>query len=147
MPPGADIFKLRSLHMRTEQLMKMRTMEKNRLQVVHPDIRPMVESTISFFSGHLDVLNEDILQIIRSNERLAHYFELILSIQCIGEKTASVLVALLHDYQRFQSVKHLVSYVGLSPVLRQSGSTLYQYRGISKQGSAYFRKSLWGCPR
>ena len=45
--------------------------------------------------------------------------------------------------KRFQSVKHLISYVGLSPVLRQSGTSLYQYRGISKQGSAYFRKSLY----
>ena len=69
--------------------MKMRTMEKNRLQVVHPDLRSMVESTIAFFSDQLGVLNEDILRIIRSNRRLARYFELILSIPCIGEKAVS----------------------------------------------------------
>ena len=61
----------------------------------------MVKSTIVFFFDQLGALNEDILWIIRSNRRLTRYFELTLSIPCIGDKTASILVAFLHDYERF----------------------------------------------
>ena len=66
---------------------------------------------------------------------------LLLSIPGIGLLTATALVALVGDIQRFRSARHFASFLGLTPRLRGSGFTLHLGR-ISKQGDRYLRALL-----
>jgi transposase len=63
----------------------------------------------------------------------------------IGRKTAIMLVVLTGGFERFTSASELCSYAGLTPVIRQSGSSVKGRARISKIGNQKFRNLLFMC--
>ena len=69
----------------------------------------------------------------------------IKSIPGIGNKTAVMLVVLTDGFNRFKSASELCSYAGLTPVIRQSGSSVKGRPRISKIGNQKLRNLLFMC--
>jgi len=67
------------------------------------------------------------------------------SIPGIGPKTAVMLVVLTDGFDRFTSGSELCSYAGLTPVIRQSGSSVKGRPRISKIGNQKLRNLLFMC--
>ncbi len=67
------------------------------------------------------------------------------SIPGIGRKTAMMLIVLTDGFERFESSNQLCSFCGLTPVIRQSGSSLKGRTSISKIGNAKLRNLLFMC--
>ncbi len=63
----------------------------------------------------------------------------------IGRKTAIMLVVLTGGFDRFTSASELCSYAGLTPVIRQSGSSVKGRPRISKIGNQKLRNLLFMC--
>lgn len=63
----------------------------------------------------------------------------------IGPKTAIMLVVLTGGFDRFNSASELCSYAGLTPVIRQSGSSVNGRPRISKIGNQKLRNLLFMC--
>ncbi|SCN47880.1 Mobile element protein [methanotrophic endosymbiont of Bathymodiolus azoricus (Menez Gwen)] len=63
----------------------------------------------------------------------------------IGDKTAIMLVVLTDGFDRFKSGSELCSYAGLTPVIRQSGSSVKGRPRISKIGNQKLRNLLFMC--
>ncbi len=63
----------------------------------------------------------------------------------IGNKTAVMLVVLTDGFDRFSSASELCSYAGLTPVIRQSGSSVKGRPRISKIGNQKLRNLLFMC--
>ncbi len=63
----------------------------------------------------------------------------------IGRKTAIMLVVLTGGFERFTSASELCSYAGLTPVIRQSGSSVKGRPCISKIGNQKLRNLLFMC--
>lgn len=63
----------------------------------------------------------------------------------IGRKTAIMLVVLTGGFERFESASELCSYAGLTPVIRQSGSSVNGRSRISKIGNRKLRNLLFMC--
>ncbi|MDX5584420.1 MAG: IS110 family transposase [Aureibaculum sp.] len=63
----------------------------------------------------------------------------------IGRKTAIMLVVLTGGFDRFKSAGELSSYAGLTPVIRQSGSSVKGRPHISKIGNQKLRNLLFMC--
>ena len=57
------------------------------------------------------------------------------SIPGIGKKTSLMLVVLTDGFDRFKSGRELCSYAGLTPIIRQSESSLNGRARISKMGN------------
>lgn len=66
----------------------------------------------------------------------------LMSVPGVGAITAAAFMAAVGDIRRFGTAKKLVGYLGLDPIVRQSGSTEASYGRISKQGSAAGRYAL-----
>ena len=66
----------------------------------------------------------------------------LMSVPGVGAITAAAFMAAVGDIRRFPSPKKLVGYLGLDPIVRQSGSSEASYGRISKQGSAAGRYAL-----
>ena len=88
------------------------------------------EKRISGIEGQLRALSKQMPTVV-----------LLLTIPGIGLLTATALVALVGDIQRFRSARHFASFLGLTPPLRGSGLSLHLGR-ISKQGDRYLRALL-----
>ena len=68
----------------------------------------------------------------------------ITSIKGIGDKSASILLSVIGDVKNFPTRKHLDSYFGIVPKVRNSGDTI-RHGHISKQGSKLGRTTLVQC--
>jgi transposase len=67
------------------------------------------------------------------------------SIPGIGPKTSLMLVVLTDGFERFKSGSELCSYAGLTPIIRQSGSSINGRPRISKIGNQKLRNLLFMC--
>ncbi|SEB86913.1 Transposase [Tenacibaculum sp. MAR_2009_124] len=70
---------------------------------------------------------------------------LLKSIPGIGDKTALILLVFTDGFHRFESSKELCSYTGLTPITRQSGSSIKGRPRISKMGNPKLRNLLFMC--
>jgi transposase len=71
--------------------------------------------------------------------------ELMTSIPGIGADTAIRLQAIVGDFSRFDSGRELVSFLGISPTLKQSGTSVHSKGRISRIGNPQARKTLYFC--
>ncbi|MGY6648316.1 IS110 family RNA-guided transposase [Wenyingzhuangia sp. IMCC45574] len=70
---------------------------------------------------------------------------LLKSIPGIGEKTALMMLVFTDGFNRFESSKELCSYAGLTPIIRESGSSIKGRPRISKMGNGRLRNLLFMC--
>ena len=66
----------------------------------------------------------------------------LLTLPGVNFVTAAALIAAIGDIRRFPTARQLVSYLGLDPRVRQSGSGLARHGRISKQGPGETRHVL-----
>ena len=86
---------------------------------------------------------ENLKSKLISNAKRSYMFNLINSIDGIGEFTTSLIIAELGDISRFDNIKQLTAYCGLDPSIKQSGKSINIKGPISKSGNKYLRKILF----
>lgn len=67
------------------------------------------------------------------------------SIPGMGPKTAAMLIAITNDFTKFSHYKQLIAYVGFSPRVYQSGSSINGRGNICKMGKSQIRRLLYLC--
>lgn len=68
----------------------------------------------------------------------------VTSIPGIGSIYGAVILSELGDIHRFPSAKQIVSFAGLDVQVKESGEFIGTQTHISKRGSPYLRRALWG---
>lgn len=91
----------------------------------------------------IDFLETELLRIVKLEHQ--DLLTRIESIVGIGRKTAVVLIVLTDGFEKFESAGQLCSYAGLTPIIRQSGTSLYAKARISKMGNRRLRSMLFLC--
>jgi transposase len=86
---------------------------------------------------------EQMVQLAERN--FPRQLEIITSIRGIGRLTAARLIASIGDFSRFKTSRQLVSFLGLSPTLKQSGTSVYSRGHISRLGGTKIRRDLYFC--
>jgi transposase len=67
------------------------------------------------------------------------------SIPGLGRKTAIMLIVSTDGFKRFENASQVCSFAGLTPVIRQSGTSIRGKARISKTGNAKLRNLLFMC--
>lgn len=144
-PPAPEVVALRDMERRLDTLKEMRTMEHNRLQA--GQLTTLVAETIREHIAFIDVeiaqLEEAMQKHIDGHPGLKKDAQVLTSIQGIGLKTAAVLMGEVKDIHRFEKAKELSAYLGVSPYVVRSGTSVRSRGGISKVGNARLRKALY----
>ena len=91
------------------------------------------------YSDEVEILRNQMIE----NAKRSYMFNLINSIDGIGEFTTSLIIAELGDISRFNNIKQLTAYCGLDPSIKQSGSSINIGGPISKSGNRYIRRILF----
>ena len=89
------------------------------------------------------IIEEALLKLVK--EDYQEMLTKIESIPSIGRKTAVMLVVLTDGFTRFESAAQLCSFCGLTPSIRQSGTSINGRSRISKIGNAKLRNLLFMC--
>jgi len=84
---------------------------------------------------------------LENTVKLEHQESLTLlkTIPGIGPKTAMMMLVFTDGFNRFNSSKELCSYAGITPVIRESGSSIKGKPRISKVGNVKLRNLLFLC--
>lgn len=130
-------------------LTKQSTMFKNKLhgEAVLANPSKVVVSSIKRSLKHVQKEIKTIEDKLLSLVKLLHQDVLtrLKSIPGIGDKTAIMLVVLTDGFDRFKSGSELCSYAGLTPIIRQSGTSVNGRARISKIGNQKLRNLLFMC--
>lgn len=132
-----------------EQLIKQRTSLQNHrhalLQRPHISEKALLtlEELLTKLNEQIQDLEESITK--KSKDECAPLVEVLTSIPGIGPKTAIHLLVITRAFQRFDNAKQLSAYVGLSPRLYESGSSVRGKVRIAKIGMAKMRTLLYMC--
>lgn len=133
---------LKNLHRRIEQLNGILVQERNRYQVADDIIKTSINSLIILLEQEIENCRNQMQQIINSAPDLKRKQQHLQSIPGIGKTTSQMLLSVLIDLEKYPTAKHLISYLGLSPIIRDSGKFKGSQR-ISKMGNRSVRKSLY----
>lgn len=140
--PSQSERKLKALTRQLDYLTDMATAQKNRLQVSHPATTDYIKQMLAHIENQIKQIEADIKQHIKSNNELQSKAKLLQSVKGIGARTIPYLLTLFAE-RSFQNAKQMISYLGLNPIIKQSGKSKARYAAISKQGNKHVRTALY----
>lgn len=141
--PTHAVRKLQALVARLETLKEMRQAEGNRLDMAHEAVRASVLELITQLDASIEEVRRQIRQTIDDDPDLKSRRELLQTIPGLGDKTIPQLLAYIGRPERFNSVKALIAYAGLAPLIQQSGTSLNKHRGTHPLGHQALRHALY----
>lgn len=104
-----------------------------------------VYSSLKRDLGHLkkeiSILESRLLELVKQDQQ--EQLTLLQTIPGIGLKTALFLIVVTDGFKRFESAKQLCSYVGITPTIRESGSSVRGRSRISKVGNRKLRNLVF----
>ncbi len=139
------IKKLRSLVRLQESEINKRSEEKNRLHSAMDEyVREVIRKNISFINNQIKSIEEKIMEVINSDEKLKNDFTLLLTVPCVGEKVAWIILSEYY-YVNPEDIrpKSCVAHAGLSPRACDSGDRAYGKSHISRIGISRIRSNLY----
>ena len=96
---------------------------------------------------HYDVeikaIEAKILSLVKVDQQ--RQLTLLTTIPGIGQKTALFLIVVTDGFSKFETASQLCSYVGITPTIRESGSSVRGRARISKVGNRKLRNLLFLC--
>ena len=142
-PEPRKVRELKALVRRLDALIEMRQQEVNRLDVADEVVEVDISNHIAALTKRITLLRQQIQNHIDDDPDLHNQRKLLLSIPGIGEKTVATLLSYFADIHAFGSAKQLASFVGVTPRVFQSGTSINRYGRMSKVGPAELRKALF----
>jgi transposase len=148
-PAVDDIRQIRQLFSVLEQLSRQLTSTRNAqgALVCHPKVNENALAALKRVEKVQQVQVKTIEQQINKlmQEHFGEQINLLKSIPGIGSKTAVMLIAITDGFTKFNHYKQLVSYIGLTPRIFQSGKTVNRKPHITKMGMSEIRRLLFMC--
>lgn len=146
-PPSPAYRELRALVERLQVLKDMHQQEANRLEAHHASgeqtVLGDVQSHLAWLDQQIEQLRRRIDDHIDHHPDLKRDAELMGSIPGLGETTVAKLLAYGGDLRRFANGKALAAFIGVSPRVRESGSSVKGRTMICRTGHAALRKALY----
>ncbi len=147
--PARYVLELKQMQAYVEQLDKSRTGLIRQMEafkqspVCSKDVNKGMNKVIKSIEKQIQEVEQKMEAIIRQNHN--QMFEQIMSIPGIGKKTSLFLVVISGGFTRFENAKQLSSYIGLSPRIYESGTSVKGKVRICKMGMSRMRAMLYLC--
>jgi transposase len=142
-PPPKNVRQLRDLVRRLDSLNAMHQQESNRLEAVSELVEAQVHKHLNFLEAEIKTVKALIRQRIDDDPDLREKRDLLDSIPGIGEATISTVLSEFSQIDQFKSAKALAAYVGVTPKIKESGSSVRGRSMMSKMGRSKLRKSFF----
>jgi len=148
-PPSKLIAEASELHKLIELLVRQRVALKNRLHalkakgITRSPVLISVRRQIRNLSNEITELELKLEALIKEYE--PDLLTRLCSIPGIGKRTSIYLIVLTHGFEKFESSRQLISFFGMNPIIRESGSSVRGKSRISKTGDNHIRNLLFMC--
>lgn len=148
-PEPRHIKDMKQLHSSIELLNKQLRQTKNQLGAFE-DSGSVCKELGKSFKSILKKLEKEKVKLeeqmlVLGKEEYQQTLRSLTSIPGIGDKTAIMLIAITANFDKFEHYKQLIAYVGFSPRIYQSGTSVNGKGHICKMGKSQIRKLLYMC--
>lgn len=141
--PSRGVRTLQALVARLDTLQTMRQAECNRLDVSHSSVAPSIRCVIAHLDQAIAQVRAHIASTIDDDPDLKQRAGLLQTIPGLGDKTIPQLLAYIGCPDRFSSVKALMAYASVAPMIRQSGTSLNKRTGTHPMGHQQLKRALY----
>jgi transposase len=141
--PSPGVRALQALVARLETLQAMRQAECNRRDVAHSSVADSIDRVIAELDRTIAQVKKQIACTIDDDPDLKQRARLLDTIPGLGEKTIAQLLAYIGRPERFRSVKALIAYASLTPMVRQSGTSLNRRSGTHPMGHQELKRAMY----
>jgi transposase len=148
-PASDEVIELQQAHGWLDDLIRERTRLQNRREAhAHQaTTSAYVKKQMKQQLRHLDKQIKDCehhLEVL-VKKSFADVYARLQTIPSIGSKTAIELIIVTDGFCRFEDVKALCAYIGVSPTTFRSGTSVKGKGGIAKMGQGRMRQLLYMC--
>ena len=132
-----------------DNYLKKRTATKNKLHgeetlgIPSKFVYRSLKRDLKHLNKEVIGIEERLLELVKQEQQ--HQLTLLKSIPGMGVKTALFLIVVTDGFSKFETAKQLCSYVGITPTIRESGSSVRGRSRISKVGNKKLRNLLFLC--
>ena len=148
--PEADyVLEIKQMQAFVEQMNKSRTgFIRQREAFKHNTVEAFVlneslEKMINLIEPEIALIEDKMIAIIHHHHN--QLFKQLQSIPGIGRKTAMLLIVISGGFTKFENARQLSSYVGISPRIFESGTSVKGKSRICKMGMSRIRAMLYVC--
>lgn len=148
-PNSEEINELKQAHGWLNDLIQERTRLQNR-QEAHNHQGQQSVFVKQQMTNQLKSLNQQIAECdnhlkLVVKKHFGDLYSRLITIPSIGPKTAIELIIITGGFSRFEDIKTLCAYVGVSPTNHDSGTTVKGKGHIAKMGNGRIRQLLYIC--
>lgn len=149
VPAATEILALQQAHNWLDDLIRERTRVTN-----HQEAHAHHTQPSAFVARQMRAQQRQLKQQIKDCERhlamlvkksFPELYARLLTIPSMGPKTALELIIITDGFSRFEDVKALGAYVGVSPTTYRSGTSVHGRGSIAKLGQGRMRQLLYLC--
>lgn len=132
-----------------DNYLKKRTATKNKLHgeevlgIVSKYVYQSLKRDLKHLGKEVTGIESRLLELVKQDQQ--HQLTLLKSIPGMGVKTALFLIVVTDGFNKFETASQLCSYVGITPTIRESGSSVRGRSRISKVGNKKLRNLLFLC--
>ena len=132
-----------------DNYLKKRTATKNKLHgeetlgVPSKFVYQSLKRDLKHLDKEINALEQRILQLVKQEQQ--QQLTLLKGIPGLGTKTALFLIVITDGFDKFETSNQLCSFVGITPTIRQSGSSVRGKSRISKVGNQKLRNLMFLC--
>jgi len=132
-----------------DNYLKHRTATKNKLKgeealgIPSKFVYRSLKRNLNHLNKEVLALETRLLELVKQDQQ--HQLTLLKSIPGMGVKTALFLIVVTDGFKKFETASQLCSYVGITPTIRESGSSVRGRSRISKVGNKKLRNLLFLC--
>lgn len=132
-----------------DNYLKKRTATKNKIHgeealgIPSVFVYRSLKRDLKHLKKEVDAIEQRLLKLVKEDQQ--EQLTLLKSIPGMGEKTALFLLVSTDGFTKFERAGQLCSYVGITPTIRESGSSVRGRSRISKVGNKKLRNLLFLC--
>jgi len=134
-----------------DNYVKQRTAAKNKLHgeevlgIPSKFVYRSLKRQLKHLNKEIGLLEDRLLELVKQEQQQQQQLTLLKSIPGMGVKTALFLIVVTDGFSKFETASQLCSYVGITPTIRESGSSVRGRSRISKVGNKKLRNLLFLC--
>lgn len=103
------------------------------------------ERMIRELTRQIDAVDVEMGSIIKSDAKLDRTFNLLLSIRCIGNQAAMLLIVHTEGFTKFNNARQFAAYCGIAPYPHQSGTSIRGKSRVSPMANKSIKSLLNMC--
>lgn len=136
---------LRELIRHRDWLVRTQVAQGNRAQETHECalVRQLQKRLMRHVESAIRKLEAKARKLIAGSPELLRDAQMLQDIHGVGFVTSAVILSELGDIRRFRKARQLTAFAGLSPSVRESGSSVNRRPRMCKQGNPRVRKALF----